>query len=89
MTHATTFLVSGRVQGVGYRWFAQKSATDLGLNGYTRNLDDGRVEVYATGSEAQLNDLNGLLWKGPRFADVRGVEVMEAQMVNYKDFRIS
>ena len=89
MTHAKTFLVSGRVQGVGYRWFAQKSATDLGLNGYTRNLDDGRVEVYATGSEAQLNDLNGLLWKGPRFADVRGVEVMEAQMVNYKDFRIS
>ena len=89
MTHAKTFFVSGRVQGVGYRWFAQKSATDLGVNGYTRNLDDGRVEVYAVGTEAQLNDLNGLLWKGPRFADVRGVEVMEAQMVNYNGFRIS
>ncbi len=89
MTHAKTFFVSGRVQGVGYRWFAQKSATDLGLSGFTRNLDDGRVEVYAVGTEAQLNDLNGLLWKGPRFADVRGVEVIEAQMVNYNGFRIS
>jgi acylphosphatase len=72
VTQAKRYFVSGRVQGVGYRWFAQKSATGLGLYGYARNLDDGRVEVYAIGSEAELNDLNGLLWKGPRFSDVRG-----------------
>jgi acylphosphatase len=86
---AKRYLVHGRVQGVGFRWFAQKSAVDLGLAGYARNLDDGRVEVYAIGPAAKLEDLNGLLWKGPRLSDVRGVEVMEAQMVNYKDFRIS
>ena len=86
---AKRFLINGRVQGVGYRWFAQKAATDLGLAGYARNLDDGCVEVYAVGPAAKLEDLNGLLWKGPRFADVRGVEVIEAQMVNYKDFRIT
>ena len=86
---AKRYLVHGRVQGVGYRWFVQKAATDLGLAGYARNLDDGSVEVYATGPAPKIEDLNGLLWKGPRLSDVRGVEVMEAQMVNYKDFRIT
>ena len=86
---AKRFLVHGRVQGVGYRWFVQKAASDLGLHGYARNLDDGRVEVYATGPAGKLEDLNGLLWRGPRLSDVRGVEVTEAQMVNYQDFRIT
>lgn len=86
---AKRYLVHGRVQGVGFRWFAQKAAVDLGLAGYARNLDDGRVEVYAIGPAEKLDDLNGLLWKGPRLSDVRGVEAMEAQMVNYRDFRIS
>ena len=86
---ARRYLVHGRVQGVGFRWFAQKAASDLGLHGYARNLDDGRVEVYAIGPTAKLDDLNGMLWKGPRMSDVRGVEAMEAQMVNYRDFRIT
>jgi acylphosphatase len=86
---ARRYHVHGRVQGVGYRWFVQKAASDLGLHGYARNLDDGRVEVYATGTPAKLDELNGLLWKGPSFSDVRGVEVVEAQMVNYRDFRIT
>jgi len=51
---ARRWLVRGRVQGVGYRWFAQKAAAGLGLSGYARNLDDGRVEVYAAGAEAKL-----------------------------------
>ena len=89
MNIAKRYLVHGRVQGVGFRWFVQKAAVDLGLAGYARNLDDGRVEVYAIGPAEKLDDLNGLLWKGPRLSDVRGVEVMEAQMVNYRDFRIS
>jgi len=89
MTAAKRYLIHGRVQGVGYRWFAQKSASDLGLTGYAKNLDDGRVEVYAVGHVTKLEDLNGLLWKGPRLSDVRGVEVMEAQVVKYIDFRIS
>ena len=77
------------MQGVGFRWFVQKAAADLGLHGYARNIDDGSVEVYAAGPAAKLDDLNGILWKGPRLSDVRGVDVTEAQMVNYKDFRIS
>jgi acylphosphatase len=86
---ARRYFVRGRVQGVGFRWFVQKSATSLGVSGYTRNLDDGRVEVYAAGEEEQLNELCGLLWKGPRMSDVRGVEEQEAAMENVSGFRIS
>jgi acylphosphatase len=85
---ARRWLVRGRVQGVGYRYFAQKSADSLGLTGYTRNLDDGRVEVYAVGSEDKLQQLAGLLYIGPRWADVHGVEEQEAAVQQYGSFRI-
>ena len=78
----------GRVQGVGFRWFVQKAATSIGVNGYTRNLDDGRVEVYAVGSSEQLNDLCGMLWRGPQMSDVRGVEEEEAGMERMSGFAI-
>jgi acylphosphatase len=77
------------VQGVGFRWFVQKSASSLGVNGYTRNLDDGRVEVYAVGSPEQLNELAGLLWKGPGMSDVRGVDEEEAALEKVSGFRIA
>jgi acylphosphatase len=76
---ARRWFVRGRVQGVGYRYFAQHAAVSLGLAGYARNLDDGRVEVYAVGSEEKLSEMAGLLYTGPRWADVRGVEEQEAE----------
>ena len=85
---AKRYFIRGRVQGVGFRYFAQRAATQLGVSGYTRNLDDGRVEVYAVGTPQQLSDLAGWLWKGPRFADVRGVEEHEAVVQQYDTFQI-
>jgi acylphosphatase len=85
---ARRWLVRGRVQGVGYRSFAQKAAASLELTGYTRNLDDGRVEVYAVGTEAKLSQLSGMLHKGPMWADVRGVDEQEAAVQQYGSFRI-
>ena len=85
---ARRWFVRGQVQGVGYRYFAQKSAASLGLTGYTRNLDDGRVEVYAVGPHDKLDKLAGLLHMGPRWADVRGVEEQEASVQQYGSFRI-
>jgi acylphosphatase len=85
---ARRFLVGGRVQGVGFRYFVEKIANGLGLTGYTRNLADGTVEVYAVGSPEKLSELSGSLWKGPRMADVRRVEEQEAPVVDYTDFRI-
>ncbi len=85
---ARRFLIRGRVQGVGYRFFAQRAAEEAGVSGYARNLDDGRVEVYAVGTPEQLSLLAGRLWKGPRLADVRGVEEQEAAVQQYGSFQI-
>ena len=85
---ARRYFVRGRVQGVGYRYFAERSARETGVTGYVRNLDDGRVEVYAVGTPEQLSALSGYLWKGPRFADVRGVEEQEAAVQQYGSFQI-
>ena len=85
---ARRWLVRGRVQGVGYRYFAQRAASQLGLTGYTRNLDDGRVEVYAVGPAHQLDEFAGMLHCGPRWSDVRGVEEMEAAVQAGGEFRI-
>jgi acylphosphatase len=89
MIIARRFVVRGYVQGVGFRYFAQREATRLGLTGWVRNLDDGRVEVHAQGSAASLDEFAGALHRGPRFADVRGVEVVEASMLKYQGFHIT
>lgn len=62
------------VQGVGYRFFAQRVAAQLGITGYAKNLRDGRVEVYAIGTVAALESLRASLARGPHSADVSGVE---------------
>jgi acylphosphatase len=85
---ARRWFVRGRVQGVGFRYFTQEAAVDLGLTGYTRNLDDGRVEVYAVGPEKKLDELAGRLHRGPWAADVRGVEELEAAIERYSSFRL-
>ena len=85
---ARRWLIRGHVQGVGYRYFAQKSATSLNLTGYAVNLDDGRVEVYAAGPPAALDTFAGLLRQGPRFGSVRGVEEQEAEVHHHGGFHI-
>ena len=85
---ARRYYVQGRVQGVGFRYFVERVAGELNVTGYTRNLDDGRVEVYAVGTADQLSELAGHLRMGPRFADVRGVEEMEAAVLEYRGFHI-
>jgi len=85
---ARRYFVSGRVQGVGYRFFVERVATDLRVAGYARNLADGRVEVFAMGTPEKLSELSGYLWRGPRWSHVRGVEEQEAPPEDYTDFRI-
>lgn len=67
---ARRYFVSGIVQGVGFRYFTQHAAQKLGVSGYTRNMPDGRVEVYAIGSAEQLAKLRGALERGPIGASV-------------------
>ncbi len=58
------------------------------LSGYARNLADGRVEVYASGSPSKLSELAGHLWKGPLWSDVRAVEEHESRVLEYEGFHI-
>jgi acylphosphatase len=60
------FLVQGRVQGVGFRWFVEREASELDLRGWVRNTEDGDVEVVAAGEAADLDELRASLKRGPR-----------------------
>ena len=64
------FLISGEVQGVGYRYFVSRRAKDLHIAGWAKNLADGRVEVVAQGNAAALAQLEGVLMRGPPHARV-------------------
>ena len=71
------YVVTGLVQGVGFRWFVARHARSLGFAGYARNLADGRVEVVVRGPEEALPALEQLLGAGPANAQVEGVERFE------------
>lgn len=80
-TQAKRFYVSGRVQGVGFRFFAERTALSLGVGGYVRNLFDGRVEVYAIGSAEQMEAMKSALQRGPRMAAVDRVDEQDADIL--------
>lgn len=71
---ARKFLISGAVQGVGFRYFTQRAAAKIKVGGYVKNLRDGRVEVFVMGTSQQLRELRSLLERGPRFSSVTEVQ---------------
>jgi acylphosphatase len=83
------FVVRGRVQGVGFRWFVEREAHILAIAGWVRNNTDGSVEVLATGTRDQLAGLRSRLQQGPRAARVDDVQESEARPVpGLTSFRI-
>jgi acylphosphatase len=68
------FVVKGRVQGVGFRWFVHREAGALGLKGWVRNTDAGEVEVLASGPEEKLAELREVLHRGSRGSRVDSVK---------------
>jgi acylphosphatase len=83
-------VVSGRVQGVGFRYWVQEEAQGLGLKGWVRNMRDGNVEVEAEGEENALFQFEQKLWRGPVLSRVDDVKCryIEAQK-NYRSFTIT
>ena len=80
--------VSGTVQGVGFRYFTKYVARSLGINGWVRNLEDGRVEIKATGSEEAIKKFIEKIRKGPIMADVRSVSVEDVPHEDFNFFEI-
>jgi acylphosphatase len=77
---AKKFMISGRVQGVGFRFFAERWANQLGISGYVKNLWDGSVETYAIGDPAPLEEFKLRLTEGPRSAHVTSVSESDEQV---------
>ncbi len=79
------YLVSGRVQGVGFRWFTVDAATREGLSGWVRNRADGSVEVTAEGESDAVARFEAALWRGPSRARVEDVQVTEGEPLGAVD----
>ncbi len=89
MRVARRFTVSGRVQGVGFRYFTQDIARREGLTGVVRNLPDGRVEAVAEGDDESLTRFEAALRRGPSHARVAHVDVDSVGHTGaYFDFRV-
>jgi acylphosphatase len=88
LIEAREWLVTGRVQGVGFRRFVVLQAEAIGVTGWVRNERDGSVMAYAVGTAAQLDELAGHLHLGPRFSTVRGVEQRVAGVQQLSSFRM-
>jgi acylphosphatase len=85
------YLIKGRVQGVGFRWFVHREAAELGLRGWVRNTDDGHVEIVAAGEPDQLAELKVSLHKGSRGSRVDAVienELAEGEGAQLGPFEI-
>jgi acylphosphatase len=89
MKLARKYEISGRVQGVGYRFFAERWARQLGVRGYVKNRGDGSVEVYAIGDASALEELKLHLAEGPRSARVAALEESDEPVrKEYSTFQI-
>jgi acylphosphatase len=87
---ASRFLISGRVQGVGYRWFAKDAASREGVTGWVRNLPDGRVEALVEGQPDSVTRVERALRTGPRGARVDRVSVIPDEPTGaYNTFSIT
>ncbi len=85
------YIVKGRVQGVGFRWFVHREAGARGLNGWVRNTDAGEVEVMVAGNVEKLDELRAQLERGSRGSRVDSVQervLDEAMAQNLESFQI-
>ena len=85
------FLIQGRVQGVGFRWYVHREASELDLRGWVRNTEEGEVEVLAAGEAADLAELRASLRRGPRGSRVDRLiehELAETESAGLDAFRI-
>jgi acylphosphatase len=82
------YVISGRVQGVGFRWFVEREAAQIGITGWVRNCENSDVEVMATGTRDQHSALRARLQQGPRAARVDQVSESPAPFLEAQSFGI-
>jgi len=88
MELARRYRIRGRVQGVGFRYFTERTALRLGVRGWVRNLPDGDVEVHAEAAPEILQHFRAELERGPRFAEVREFTEQPMERAAFSSFEV-
>ena len=88
MKKSVRIYINGTVQGVFFRAFIKENAEKLGVKGFTRNLDDGRVEVFIEGNIDEVNKMIELCKKGPKHSQIRNVEIKPEKFQSFRDFKV-
>ena len=88
MKKAVRLYIRGTVQGIFFRQFVKENAERYNLKGFVRNLEDGRVEVFAEGEKENIEKLIELCKKGPKHSQIRNVEEKEEKLQDFKEFKI-
>lgn len=88
MKKAVRLYIDGTVQGVFFRVFLKDNAEKLNLRGFTRNLEDGKIEVFIEGNPDQVNEMIELCKKGPKYSQIRDVQIIPEKFQDFKNFKI-
>ena len=88
MKKAVRLYINGTVQGIFFRNFIKENADKNNVRGFTRNLDDGRVEIFLEGNIKDVERVMNICYKGPKHAQIKGVETKEEKFQGLKDFKV-
>ncbi|MDD5699743.1 MAG: acylphosphatase [Candidatus Nanoarchaeia archaeon] len=88
MKKSVRLYIKGVVQGVFFRAFLKENAEKLDVRGFTRNLEDGRVEVFLEGDPEKVNQMIELCRKGPKYSQVQNVEIIPEKFQDLKGFKV-
>ena len=88
MKKAFRVYITGTVQGIFFRQFLKENAEKLDVNGFTRNLEDGRVEVFVEGEEEKVNKMIELCRSGPKHSKIQKVDVKEEKLQDFREFKV-
>ena len=88
MKETVKLKINGRVQGVGFRYWAKVQAKRLKINGYAKNLADGSVEILASGKKTKIKELEKICYQGPSNASVESVNLQTKNYTSFEGFNI-
>jgi len=88
MKKSVRIYISGTVQGIFFRAFVKENAEKLDVRGFTRNLEDGRIEVFLEGDSEKVNEMIELCRKGPKHAQIKNIEVIPEKFQGLKRFKV-
>jgi len=88
MKKAVRLYITGTVQGVFFRAFIKENAERYDVKGFTRNLEDGRIEVFLEGNPDEVNKMIELCKKGPRHSVIKNVDIKDEKFQGFKDFKV-